>query len=78
MAAEPHIEAVVDRVVTIVARNEKLLTTMAKTGIVGDVIQLLSAILPIATVVWKAHGVGGHGHQPAGEIDAGRYPAYTG
>lgn len=77
-AAEPQIAVIAEKITAMIARNDSLLTMVTKSGIIGDVIGLLGAVLPIVRAVWTAHGPGGHGHDEQGEIDANRYPAYSG
>lgn len=73
-----RIDLIVTRVVKILARDEKVLVYFTKAGIISDCVALLSALLPVAKAVWKAHGIGGHGHGTREIEDVDHYPAYTG
>lgn len=75
-AGTERVAAIIDRSVAMMARNTKVLETVAKVGLLADVITMIGLIAPIGVAVWAAHGPGGHGHQdvPVGH-DAATYPA---
>lgn len=75
--AEQQIPAVAERVTALIARSDRALAVAAKTGVVGDIIGILQATLPVLRAVWAAHGPGGGGHKTTESVDdAERYPAY--
>ncbi len=80
-ATPERIAVIADRLVAMISRSDSLLQTAASSGIFGDIILFLNAILPIGKAVWKAHGPGGMGHDRQ-EVDpselTARYPAYAG
>lgn len=83
-ATRERLDTIADRFTSMIARSDKLLATATKTGILGDIIALLHAVLPIATAVVRAHGPAGTGHESVEEIQrdyAAQYPptvAYSG
>lgn len=77
-AATPRIGDIAQRVTGMIARNESLLATVAKSGIIGDIIGLLGVLLPIGKAIWMAHGPGGKGHDDmTGHFDEDRYAPYS-
>lgn len=70
------IPVVAERLTAIIARNDALLGVVTKSGIVGDIIGLLTALLPVARAVWSAHGPGGDGHGTREDREDADYPAY--
>lgn len=78
---EAQIPEITDRAVALIARNESVLAVVAKSGIIGDILALVSALFPILRQMWAVHGPGGKGHdldESRGSIDADRYAPYTG
>lgn len=75
--AEQQVPIIADRMVAIIARNDKVLRKIAETGILGDIVKLAAATLPVIKAVWQAHGPTGTGHGEAPDVDLDRYPAYA-
>lgn len=78
-ATADRIAVIADRLTSMIARSDSLLVMATKTGIIGDIVALLSAGLPIIKEVWRAHGPGGTGHASPEEVAAGyadQYPAH--
>ena len=79
-AATPErLDVIADRITAMISRSDSLLEMATKTGILGDIIALVSASLPIVSAVWRAHGPGGTGHQSPEEVSRGyaeQYPPY--
>lgn len=73
-----RLKAITDRITAMVARNPDLLVKFAQTGLLGDILQLIILVFPIAKAVFKAHGPGGTGHGEQVQIDANQFPAYAG
>lgn len=75
-----RIEAFVDKVVTIIARNEKILDYAVTTSWFGEVAAVLHLVYPVGKAIWTAHGPNGAGHQDqdGGQVDHDRYPAWQG
>lgn len=60
-----RLEAICEQFANIIGRNDHLLATMAKGGIIVDVGVMMSLLSgPIKTII-KAHGPGGYGHELA-------------
>lgn len=74
---QERLAAIVDRTVTLLARSDKALSTLATTGVIGEVVMLGSLLVPVARQVWHAHGPNGIGHKEEENLDdiQGRYPA---
>lgn len=81
-ATPERIGAIADQITAMIARSDTLLETMSKSGILGNAVILLNALMPIAREVWAHHGPSGQGHRPdegmMGDDIADRYPAYAG
>lgn len=79
-ATPERIATMADAMASMAARNDKLLNYVAKSGVIGDIVRLLSAAVPIAIAVAKAHGPTGRGHQleDVRGDDAFAFPAYAG
>jgi hypothetical protein len=74
-----RLEAICDRLVSIIARNKTLLATMTKTGVIGEAAALGTLIWPVAKAMMAAHGPNGHQHRAdpeQGETDDLSYPAW--
>lgn len=79
-ATQERIDVIADRLTSMIARSDGLLEMATKTGIIGDIVALLSAAFPIAREVWRAHGPGGEGHKSVEEVQRGyaeQFPAFT-
>jgi hypothetical protein len=80
-AATPErLDTIADRITSMIARSDSLLEMATKSGIIGDIVALLSAAFPIAREVWRAHGPGGIGHQSVEEVQrdyALQYPPHA-
>lgn len=79
-ATDERIGKFTEGLTRMVARSPKLLNYAATTGILGDIVMMLSAAVPVATAVWKAHGPNGHRHGVRDELeglDSDRFPAYA-
>lgn len=72
-----RLEAIVDRLVEIIARHKPTLAFMAKSGPVGDVALLGSLLLPIGRQIWRAHGPNGTGHGEEPTSDLTGYAPYA-
>lgn len=80
MVEQERLSAIVDKMVDMIARNDKTLEFLANTGLFGDAGVLLSLLVPIGKRVWKNHGPNGLGHRPAEIVEQERetlYPAYS-
>lgn len=74
-----HAEAMASAYTALLARNDKALAFVASSGIMGDVLTAILATAPVVMGIMRAHGPGGTGHgDQEDQIDANRYPAYTG
>jgi hypothetical protein len=72
-----RLAGVAERITSIVARNDKLLATVAKSGIIGDLAVLVTLLWPVGRLVVVNHLLGsGHGTRMEASPDdlAGRYP----
>jgi len=73
-----RLQAIVDRLVAIISRNNAVLETLAKSGVIGELAILGHLMFPIVKAVWQAHGPAGIGHatpEEAADAYAQRYPA---
>lgn len=77
-SGDERLKAITDRITAMVARNNDLLVKFAQTGLLGDILQLIILVFPIAKAVFKAHGPGGTGHGEEMAFDASSYPAFAG
>lgn len=80
-ATQERLDVIADRVTSMIARSDSMLELAAKSGILGDIIALIHAALPIISTVWAAHRPGGHGHKSVEEVAgdyAEQFPAYAG
>lgn len=68
-----RLSAIVDSIVSIIARNDSVLSFMAKSGVMVDLGMLVTALMPVGKTVWKAHGPGGAGHGDGQEARGGDY-----
>lgn len=78
-ATQERIDTIADRITSMIARSDSLLEMATKTGIIGDIVALISAAFPIVREVWRAHGPGGTGHETVEEVQRGyaeQFPAY--
>lgn len=75
-----RLDAFVERLTSIIARNDRLLTMAASSGIIGEIAALATLLYPVAREVVRVHGPGGHGHRMEGsaDVDPTTYPAWTG
>lgn len=77
-----RLAAITDRLVAMIARNDAVLETLAKSGIIGDAAVLGGLLLPVGRQLWRAHGPMGVGHAQEGQESAddvaAQYPAYAG
>lgn len=80
MVADQRLNALIARTVAIIARDEKRLELLAKSGMVGELIGLGALLVPIGKQVWRHHGPGaaGHGDQTEMGYDPAQYPANVG
>lgn len=79
LGGQQRLAALIERLVTIVARNDSMLAAAYNSGIFGEAAIMASLLFPPIKQLWKAHGPNGTGHQDQGEgFDADRYPAYSG
>lgn len=76
-----RLQGIVDRLVAIISRNDKVLQTFAQSGILGELAVIGTLAFPIFKQMWSAHGPGGRGHvnqvEQLGDLNA-RFPAYSG
>lgn len=78
---EERLQVVCDRVTSMLCRNDTVARYVAESGIIGDAVVLLTALLPVAKAVYANHGPNGYGHRSREEVKgewATQYPAYTG
>lgn len=72
-----RLEAFVDRITTMIARNDKWLAVVANSGAIGDAAMLGGLAWPALKVVVKHHGPTGIGHQVEDtDAYADQYPPY--
>jgi len=80
-AASPErIAVIADSLTAMISRSDALLEMASKSGIIGEIVKLLTVMMPIARAVWSAHGPSGSGHRPPEEVQrdwAHQYPAPT-
>lgn len=73
-----RLEAIVDHIVAIIARNGAVLELMAKSGLMIEISMLAGLLAPIGKALWKAHGPNGLGHDPNQVgYDPADYPAFS-
>lgn len=77
---DTRLEAIVDRLMVMVARQPSVLAFMAKNTLLLDLGMMSTLLMPIIKQVWKAHGPTGTGHgideqEQASAYDRA-YPAY--
>jgi hypothetical protein len=76
---QERLMVVAERLTNMLCRNDSVAEFIVSSGIVGDAVALLGALLPIGKAVFKAHGPGGHGHRSVQEVRDGwerDFPAY--
>lgn len=77
-ASPERIATIADSLTALIARSPRLLEYAASSGVIGDVIRLITAAAPIVVAVLKAHGPAGHGHSQDADInDVNDFPAYA-
>lgn len=80
VATQDRLDIMAESMTNMIARNETMLKYAASSGIIGDIVKILHAVLPIAREVWRNHGPGGLGHQSIEEVTdayAQRFPPYA-
>lgn len=74
-----RLEALIERVVEILAKSPKALELVANSGILADGAIFGIILMPVIKQVWSAHGPGGHRHGYSEEMNpeevSARYPA---
>lgn len=70
-----RLEAIIDRMVDIMARNDSVLEFFAKTGVIGEGLMLGQLLMKPIKALIKAHGPGGTGHRRNEEEIASDYQA---
>lgn len=77
-----RLAVVADRLTRMICRNDKLAEMVANSGLLGEAIALMSALVPVARAWWAHHGPNGDGHRDGEAINGddytARYPAYAG
>jgi hypothetical protein len=74
---EERLAAFVDRLSTIIARNDRLLVLASSGGLLFDIVQALTLAVPVGVAMYRVHGPGGtgHGEEHGSDDYAERYPA---
>lgn len=72
-----RLAAIVNRLTAIIARNDRILAMLAKSGLIGEAAVLGSLLVPVGRQIWAAHGPTGDGHaRGVDDVTAEQYPAY--
>lgn len=74
-----RLQAITDRIVAMISRNDDLLKKFSESGILGEIAVLGTLLFPIGRALWAHHGPTGTGHQvgQGGGFDVDQFPAYS-